>query len=301
MKILILGAKGLLGEALQKTFADQEVVAYDRDDLDVTNFPLLKSKIIKLKSETIINCVAWNDVDGAEKELENGKGGGVDRAVLLNARVPEELARISKELGITFVTYSTDHVFDGENSAGYSENDAPNPVNAYGKSKALGEKAVQENGEKFYLIRTSRLYGAKPSSPAAKTSFVLGMIELAKKNKELKVVDEEPGAFTYVEDLAEATRKLIEEKFPYGIYHLTNSGAVTWYECARMIFQYLNASLEPSRKVAILLKTVSRSEFPRTAKMPKYSILINTKFPQLRDWNEALREFLKSQVSSFKS
>ncbi len=284
MKVLILGAKGLLGEALQKIFEDHETIVYDREELDVTDFTKLRLEITRLQPEVIISCVAWNDVDSAEAEEGRENSGGLNRARFVNCDVPRELAERSRKLGIIFVTYSTDHVFDGENPAGYREDDQPNPVNAYGRSKYCGEQAVQAVGGKSYIIRTSRLYGHKPRSPAAKLNFVLRMIELSKANKELSSVHEEPGVFTYVKDLAETTMKLILEKYPYGIYHLTNSGAVTWYECAREIFRYLN--------IEIKLKPAGRRDFPRPARTPKHSILQNTKFPPLRNWKDALHDFL---------
>lgn len=282
MRILILGAKGLLGEALQKTFTAHDVLACDREELDVTDFVRLRNEIARLSPDVVINCVAWNDVDGAE--AERGNAHARDRAMLLNCEVVRELARICSAAHIPLITYSTDHVFNGEKTAGYVEDDRPSPINAYGRSKACGEAALQEETSDFYLIRTSRLYGPKPRSPQAKSSFVLRMIELGAHNKEISVVDEEPGAFTFVKDLAEATKKIIEEKFPYGVYHLTADGAATWFECAKEIFAFL----EMEKK----LNPVRRKDFPRLAPIPPHSILLNTKFPHLRDWKDALHDFL---------
>lgn len=276
MKILIFGAKGLLGGALQQVFKDEEVIAYDREELDVTDFASLQAEIKKIQPAVIINCVAWNDVDDAEK---NPAG-----AQLLNSEVVRELARIAKDLGIIFVTYSTDAVFDGEKRTGYREDDVPNPINEYGKSKRAGEEVLEKVGGQYYLIRTSRLYGSMPKSPDAKKSFVFLMMDLAKKNNELRVVNEEPGALTNVLDLAEATRELISQKYPYGVYHLINSGFGTWYQYAREIFAILGQSVK--------LIPVTRVEFPRPAPSPRYSILLNTKFPPLRDWRVALKDFL---------
>ena len=281
MKVLILGAKGLLAGALQKVFANEEVVAYDREELDVTDFAALREAIEKIKPAVIINCVAWNDVDGAEKNPSGAR--------LLNCEVVRELAISAKDLGITFVTYSTDVVFDGEKQSGYREDDMPNPLNEYGKSKRTGEEAVEQVGGKYYLIRTSRLYGPMPVSPGAKKSFVFIMMDLAKKNPELRVVNEEPAALTNVADLAAATQQLVEEKYPYGIYHFTNSGFGTWYDYAKEIFAILGESVK--------LIPVTRAEFPRPAPSPRCGILLNTKFPPLRDWRVALNEFLLEHCS----
>ena len=281
MKILILGAKGLLGGALQKVFANEEVAAYDREELDVTDFAALRESVQKIKPAVIINCVAWNDVDGAEKNPAGAR--------LLNCEVVKELATIVKDLGIILVTYSTDVVFDGEKQNGYSEDDIPNPINEYGKSKRAGEEAVEKVGGQYYIIRTSRLYGPMPVSAGAKKSFVFIMLDLAKKNQELRVVNEEPAALTNVADLAMATKQLIEEKYPYGIYHLVNSSFGTWCDYAREIFAILKESVK--------LIPVTRAEFPRPAPSPRCGILLNTKFPPLRDWRVALKEFLLEHCS----
>ena len=279
MKILILGAKGLLGGALQKVFANEEVIAYDREELDVTDFAALRDSIQKIKPEVIINCVAWNDVDGAETDSAGAR--------LLNTTLVLVLAKITKELNIVLITYSTDAVFKGDNSLGYKETDTPDPINEYGRSKYAGEQALEKEGGNFYLIRTSRLYGPKPSSSGAKESFVFLMLRLAETNKELRVVDEEPGALTSVADLAEATKALIDEKYPYGLYHLTNSGQGTWHDYAREIFAILNKN--------VTLIPVTRAEFKRSAPSGKYNILLNTKFPPLHDWKVALKDFLLNE------
>lgn len=294
MKVLILGAKGLLGTALQKEFSDHEVIAYDREELDVTNFPVLNNEIGQLHPDIIINCVAWNDVDGAEDEAENSKRGKIDRAMMLNCEVVRELAKITKILNIPLVTFSTDHIFDGENPAGYTEKDMPSPGNAYAQSKYCGEVALPKETDKFYLVRTSRLYGPKPPSEQAKPSFVLMMVELGKGNQEIKIVNEEPGAFTYAKDLAAAIKKLIIEKYPYGIYHLVGSGSATWYECAKEIFSARGGSAAGGKYLEVKLIPVSRADLPRKVNLPKFSILLNTKGPKLRDWKAALHDFLKN-------
>lgn len=276
MKVVILGAKGLLGEALVAAFADRDVRAYDRDELDVTDFGRLRDELTRVRPDVVINCVAWNDVDGAETKQE--------AAELLNARVPRELAKITRAIDAILVHYSTDNVFDGNNASGYAEDAAPNPVNAYGRSKYGGEIGVREETKKYYLIRTSRLYGTKPSSPIAKPSFVVRMVELGRTKKEMGVVDEEPGAFTYAKDLAEATKKILDERLPFGIYHRTADGAVTWYECAVEIFKYLN--------ISISVKPILRKDFPRLCRVPASSVLLSTKLPPLRNWRAALHEFL---------
>lgn len=276
MTVALLGAKGLLGEALQAVFAGHDVRGYDREELDVTDFSRLRDELARVRPDVVLNCVAWNDVDGAETKQE--------AAELLNTRVPRELAKISQSLEAVLVHYSTDNVFDGNNPSGYAEDALPNPVNAYGRTKYGGEIGVREEAQKYYLIRTSRLYGKVPSSAIAKPSFVMRMIELGKTRTEISVVNEEPGAFTYARDLAVATRQILEEQLPFGIYHRTADGVATWYECAVEIFKYLNLS--------ITVKPILRKDFPRAARVPASSVLLSTKLPPLRSWRDALHEFL---------
>lgn len=276
MKAVILGAKGLLGEALTAAFAGDEVNSYDREELDVTDFARLREELARVRPEVVLNCVAWNDVDGAETKQEI--------AELLNARVPRELAKITRAIDSVLVHYSTDNVFDGNILSGYDEQALSSPVNAYGRSKFGGETGVREEAQKYYLIRTSRLYGTKPSSSIAKPSFVVRMVELGLTQKEISVVNEEPGAFTYAKDLAAATRQIIDEKRPFGIYHRTADGAATWYECAVEIFKYL--------KLPVAVTPILRKDFPRRCRVPASSVLLTTKLPPMRDWRIALHEFL---------
>ncbi len=288
MKICIFGAEGLLGVALQEVFFDCEVVAYDLPAFDVLDFVRLKNELQATKPDAVINCVAWNDVDGAEQEKKIGDSGGVNRALLLNSEVPLQMARICSELLIPLITYSTDNVFEGNLPNGYDEQTQQNPVNAYGESKYRGEENVKNSCEKFYIIRTSRLYGNNARSKLSKQSFVNLVIQLLQKNIPLQFVDEEPGAFTNVVDLARATQQLLNEKFAYGIYHLVNEGSGTWYDCARLIADRIkkDATIQP----------VTRAEFPRSAHVPRYSILLNTKAPHLPDWKDSMNNFLALSI-----
>ena len=276
MKVLILGGKGLLGGALAKAFLGHNVIVWDRAELDIADETSARKKIPELRPELIINCAAWNDVDGAEDHP--------DQAERLNGTAVGSLAAIARELGVTIIHYSTDYVFDGTNREGYDEDASPNPINAYGRSKALGERLLREATDEFYLIRTSRLYGPRPESPAAKISFVLRIAELARLKREVSSVDEESGAFTYVKDLAEATRRLVRDSAPYGIYHLTPSGQATWYQCAKEIVSSLG--------LATVVRPVPRSAYPVRRVIPPYTLLRSTKVPHLRDWKIALRDFL---------
>lgn len=196
------------------------------------------------------------------------------------------LAREIRAIGGILVHYSTDYVFKGDKKEGYNELDKPNPQSAYAKSKYYGEQELQKNIDKFYLIRLSRLFGRPASSNLGKKSFVDLMLELSKTKKELNIVNEELDCPTYAPDLAARTKEIIEWKKPFSIYHVTNSGACTWYEFAKEIFTIKNINVK--------INHVQASFFPRLAKRPKYSILLNMKLPVMRSWKKALNEYLNN-------
>jgi dTDP-4-dehydrorhamnose reductase len=274
--ILILGAKGTLGQELLRVFGSG-AVGWDREECDATNILDLRSKIADLKPSVIINCVAFNDVDGAETNES--------AAFLLNEQVPLNILTITNELNIPLVHFSTNYVFDGEKGE-YLETDEPCPESVYAKSKRAGELAVINTAKKFYLIRTAVLFGKKGESELSKKSFVELMLDLSKKTDTIKAVNDEINSLTYVLDLAHAVRALTSQKFPFGIYHFVNSGQASWYDFAKEIFKVTNTQVK--------LLPVPRTEFPRKAKTPKRAVLLNTKFIEFRPWQEALKEFLIS-------
>ncbi|MGE5425922.1 MAG: dTDP-4-dehydrorhamnose reductase [Bacillota bacterium] len=287
MPILILGSAGNLGGQLLKVFAKNDVIGWDRDDVDLLDSSELKRRLDALAPEVIINAAAYNAVDRCEsEEIEK------DLAFLLNSSLPACLADYCLAAGALLIHYSTDYVFGGDSrfSPAYQETDRPDPLNTYGASKAAGEQEVARRallGLNYYLIRTSKLFGPKGNNPLAKPSFFDIMLEAAGKNTELKAVDAEMSCFTYTPDLAEATHALWEEKAPRGIYHLTNSGAATWYQGAQELFRLSGSS--------VLVSPVGPDEWPRPAKRPAFSVLANTRRKPLRSWQEALAEYLENR------
>lgn len=287
-KILILGARGMLGSDLCFVFKKDKLICWDREDLDITNKKEVERKIKKLKPKIIINAAAYTNVEKAEKEFILAKK--------INAEAVRNLAEICAEIDAIFVHYSTDYVFDGKNKSGYDENDRPTkPINKYGLSKFLGEQElckfkVQNPNFKFYLIRTSWLFGSK-TEPKKHKNFVTTILKLAQEKKELKVVNDQFGKPTYTFDLAQATKKLLTSKKPFGlsaqagIYHLPNEGITNWYKFAKEI---VRASGLETR-----ILPCKTSEYKTLAKRPKYSILLNTKFNKLRSWRLALKDYLK--------
>lgn len=287
-KILILGSQGNLGNVLVKDFSsDYEVIAWDKEDIDITDEDLVINKIGEIKPEFIINTASYNAVDKCEEDE-----GEFELAQKINGEAVGFLAQAALETGSVLVHYSTDYVFDGKKEKGYRESDLPAPINRYGKSKLMGEQEIIKRsgrGLKWYLIRTSKLFGPRGNNPGAKPSFFDLVLKLAQEKEELQMIDgEEISCFTYTGDLSRATKDLIETKMPYDVYHLTNSGPVSWYEGAKYLLELKNIT-------DVKLKAISSQDYPRPAPRPKYSVLINTKLESLRPWQEALREYLDIQ------
>jgi len=276
MKVLIIGAKGMLGQELVKVFHDHEVLAWDREDCDITKKDEVQNKIQQAAPDLVINSAAYNDVDGAERNK--------DLADRINGYAPGYIAEAADKAGARLVHYSTDYVFRGDRKQGYKEDAMPDPISVYGLSKYLGELETVKFTKKYYLIRLSRLFGKPGIGEDAKKSFVDKMLELAKTRDKLDVINEEVSCPTYAPDLAKRTREIVEGDYDFGIYHGANKGACTWYEFCQNIFKI--------KEISVKLNPVPGSKFPRPAKRPAYSILLNTKLPEARTWQEALWQYL---------
>ena len=284
MKTIIIGARGMLGQELKKIFQDWNPICWDQAEIDIIDKKNVNEKIFEIKPKLVINAAAYTNVDGAETNR--------DLAMKVNGYGVGNLAEACKKVNAILIHYSTDYVFDGKNLEGYKEDDQPkNPINVYGESKLLGEKMLRENTDRFYLIRLSWLFGKFGKN------FVETMLQLAEKNEIIKVVNDQRGKPTFALDLAKKTRSLVEEKFPFGIYHITNEGACSWHEFAKEIFKIVQTQKAKPRDFAcenIKVIPVSSKEFPTAAKRPAWSILINTKLPLSRPWQKALEEYLKN-------
>jgi dTDP-4-dehydrorhamnose reductase len=277
-RVLILGSKGTLGGQLMQLYP--EAVGWDREDLDVLDYPSLRAKIGSLgfTPDAIVNCVAFNDVDGAEDRPE--------QAFALNADFVAELAGYAKAVGVPLVHYSTNYVFDGVQGE-YAEADAPAPLSAYGRSKLRGEQMAAASGAWCYVVRTAVIFGPKGTSGLSKKSFVDIMLDLSAKRDSIQVVSDEINSLTYAPDLAAGTVRLLGALPPPGIYHLTNSGGASWFDFAQEIFRIAG------KNVTVL--PVPSSHFPRKAARPPRAILLNTKLSPLRPWQAALSEFLNAK------
>jgi len=285
MSILILGAAGNLGGQLKKFFSNQELYSWDKFDFNFLDFQELSERLRALSPRVIINAAAYNAVDKCETDEAE--------AVLawkLNRDLPGVLADYCLEANSWLVHYSTDYVFggDGRLAGAYQENEKPNPINVYGRTKFAGEQEIARRallGLNYYLIRTSKLFGPKGDNPDSKPSFFDIMLSLSEKQAIIKVVDAEKSCFTYTPDLAVATKALIDENAGKGIYHLCNSGEATWYEAAQYFFQAIKRHQS--------LEALKPEDWPRPAARPPFSALVNKRRLPLRSWQKALDEYLQ--------
>lgn len=251
-----------MGKELSKVFPD--AIKFTRSELDITDEDRVSLTIEKIKPDVVVNAAAYTDVDGCEDDKE--------LAFNVNGRALKYIARSCSGTGATLVHYSTDYVFDGSKKE-YVESDKTNPINVYGQSKLMGEKNIIGNIKNYRIIRTSWLFGLQGKN------FVETMFRLSEEMDYVKVIDDQFGKPTYAVDLAHKTCEII--KLPPGIYHITNEGMCSWYEFAKAII----GNVAPC----------STDEFPRKAKRPKYSILVNTKTGFMRHWKEALKAYLEER------
>jgi dTDP-4-dehydrorhamnose reductase len=278
--ILVTGANGQLGWELGQLAANYpafKFVFIDRSQLDLS-YPESFEKIIQnITPDCIINTAAYTAVDKSETEKEF--------AFTVNATAVQELARISKELAIPFITYSTDYVFNGEAVEPYLCSTKVDPVNYYGSTKAAGESMAMEANENTIIIRTSWVFSSHGNN------FVKTMMRLMKERQNLNIVADQKGRPTYAKDLAITTMKMIEAinagKTIKGVYHFANMGETTWYDFADKIKAI--AGLD------CVLNPVETKDFPTPAKRPSYSVLDTSKIEQdlaidIRHWEDALTD-----------
>ena len=282
MKILLIGARGMLGRDLQPILSDRhEVIGKDIEDLDITVPKQVQKEIEALQPLTVINAAAFTDVDGCESQK--------DLAFKVNAEGAGHVARACRKADARLIYLSTDYVFDGTSQVPYSEEALPNPINVYGESKLQGEKAVREAEGNHLILRTAWLYGKNGKN------FVDTILRLVSQQKELRVVDDQQGSPTFSRDLSQAIAQLLE-KDVRGILHVTNSGSCSWFEFAQKILETKGI---PGWKTRVI--PISSRQLNRPARRPSNSVLDCSRFKDLtgntmRPWEEALGDYL-SEIS----
>ncbi|MBJ8006839.1 dTDP-4-dehydrorhamnose reductase [Bacillus cereus] len=276
MKVLVTGAKGQLGQDIVKLLEEQtwKVFAFGREELNITDEKQVNEKVLLIQPDIIIHTAAYTQVDQAESDEE--------AAFNVNAEGTKYLAQAAEKIGAKFCYVSTDYVFDGTKNDPYKTDDQTNPQTVYGKSKLAGEQYTQQYCSKYFIVRTSWVFGLYGNN------FVKTMIRLAEEKDELGVVSDQLGSPTYTTDLALFIIGLVKTS-KYGIYHASNSGVCSWYEFAKEIFK--------QSKKNIIVKPLSTKEFPRPAQRPAYSVLDQNKITEqgltvLPNWKEALERYL---------
>jgi len=283
VKVLITGARGQLGRDLESVFlstGNNQVISLGHNEMDVTRPALVKKLIAESKPGVVIHAAANTNVDGCELEPDN--------AYRVNALGARNVAVAAENTGAKLVYISTDYVFDGNAQRPYTEFDRTNPISVYGKSKLAGEQYVAVLSNKYFIVRTSWLYGEHGPN------FVKTMLRLAKEKTELTVVDDQVGSPAYTKDLAGFIADLVGTEL-YGTYHATNTGSCSWYRFARAIFQL--AGLEH-----VNVRPITTAELNRPAPRPAYSVLDHycirlEGLPDLRPWKEALQEYLANTTA----
>jgi dTDP-4-dehydrorhamnose reductase len=275
LKVLITGADGQLGYELNTLLRpNHDVHAYDLD-LDVTNREHVVSEIQKVQPDVVIHCAALTDVDGCEQDPT--------KAAAVNDQGTGNIVLACKQVNAIMVYVSTDFVFDGKTDRPYNEADIPNPINVYGKTKLAGENGVANGLDRFFIIRTSWMFGLHGKN------FVKTILRLAREQGKLAVVDDQTGSPTYARDLAGKITELMKTD-KYGLYHISNSGQTTWYGFACDILAM--AGLDE-----IVIKATTSGDLNRPARRPTYSVLANTVLSDsglapMREYKNALADFL---------
>jgi dTDP-4-dehydrorhamnose reductase len=304
-KILLTGKNGQVGADLAQLLPRLgEVVALDRRQLDLATPSDIRRTIRDHHPQIIVNTAAYTAVDQAEKEE------ALARAI--NTDAPGVIAEEAKKIGAMLVHYSTDYVFDGSKSSPYDENDLPNPLNVYGRTKLAGEQAIESTGVPHLIFRTEWVYATRGRN------FLLTILRLATQREELRIVRDQLGSPTWSRAIAAATVKVLAQlvkKEPSdpasalssasGTYHLTSSGQASWYEFAKAILEeaasvprrapWFEAATGGRPRIARRIIPITTNEYPTPARRPAYSVLSNLKFQSsmkfhLQDWQTQLHQ-----------
>ncbi len=288
MNILLFGKNGQLGSEFQKLLPHLgAVTSLDQEDLDLCDTLALKNALHDTKPDLIINASAYTAVDRAEKEI--------DKTMKVNALAPAVMAEAARKSNAVFIHYSTDYVFDGNKESPYTEDDAVNPLNVYGKSKFAGEENIAQAGKAYLVLRTSWVYSMRGES------FVSKVLGWARKNKTLRIVNDQISNPTWARELAKATQQILAQNLAdlheaisekRGIYHLAGSGYTSRYEWAKEIL-----ASDPNRteQLTQTLEPASSDEFPTPALRPRFSALDCSKITEtfdvrLPDWRVSLQK-----------
>ena len=290
-RILLTGLNGQVGQELQRTLAPLgEVIGVGRETMDLAQATSIRQAISEARPDVIVNAAAYTAVDKAETETE--------LAHSINGIAPQIMAEEAQRLGAALFHISTDYVFDGRKNTPYLEDDAPNPLGVYGKSKLVGEEGIRKTCDRYIILRTAWVYGTY-----GKSNFVKTMLRLFASRDEVRVVADQVGTPTWASDIASAIATLLPQLCPEqpqespltGIYNFTNSGMSSWYDFAIAIFEEAEQLGFPLKVQRIV--PITTSEYPTPAQRPAYSVLSGKKvsaalgtYPPY--WRDGLRQML---------
>ena len=285
MKVLVTGASGQLGTDVCKVLTDSQLIRLTHKDIEIGDMDSVKQAFNKYKPDIIVNTAAYVRVDDCEDEKE--------KAFQVNALGARNVAVVAQELGARLVHISTDYVFGGEvgpRTTPYTEFDTPIPLSIYGKSKLAGENLVRHFCLRHFIVRASGLFGVAGSSGKG-GNFIETMLRLTRERDELKVVNDQVFSPTYTRDLAQKIAQLITTEY-YGIFHITNKGACSWYEFTAEILELacIKTTVVP----------ITSDQYPQKARRPRYSVLDNyhlrlLNMDDMRPWQEALKDYLAAR------
>jgi dTDP-4-dehydrorhamnose reductase len=285
--IWLIGNKGMLGSDVEEALKEKKFQYAATDlEVDITDIETLRRFVRDKTFKWIINCSAYTAVDRAEVEPV--------KAFQVNAQGPLNIAEVANQIGAKLIHISTDYVFDGEKDGAYTEDDIPNPMCVYGKSKLEGEKNIQNVFENFIIIRTAWLYGKNGKN------FVNTMLKLFDERDSLKVVSDQWGSPTYTKDLAGAIIHIVQfPKTEFGIYHFTNDGKTSWHDFAKKVYELAKKRFLIEKLVEIV--GISTSEYPTRAHRPRNSYLSKERIKTvyrtvIRGWENALESYIESLV-----
>ena len=292
--IFLLGANGQLGKELEIVLSGYDLTSLKKSDLDVTNIENVNSVFQNLNQGIVINASAFTNVDEAESNFE--------QANKVNAQSLRTISKICQNSKSILIHFSTDYVFDGEKTSPYTEEDKTNPINAYGRSKLLGEEEIKKNLEDFYIFRTSWVYGKFGKN------FPKTIIDLMQTKEELNIVGDQTGIPTSTNLLAHITKYFIEQinsqsEIEFGVYNAVPDGKTSWYIFAKYIYKVLKRKYPSSCKTNLINETSSKI-FKRDAARPKNSILDNKKIKnkmqqfKMYNWETYLDRFLDSYLDN---
>jgi dTDP-4-dehydrorhamnose reductase len=283
VRALLLGGGGQLGTEIRRTWNGWTIDAPPHSEIDIEDTSAIAAAIERARPDLLINCAAFHNVDRCEEVPE--------RALAVNAGAVDQMARLARDNHVTFLTVSTDYVFDGTAKVPYAETDAPHPISAYGTSKLAGELLVERLQMNAFVVRTCGLYGERASSTKGYT-FVDRVLAQARADEPIRIVSDVIASPTFAGHLAEALLRLVETQ-TYGLYHAVNPGPVSWYQFAREVLSQagVDRSIEP----------ISASEWKAPARRPAFSALENAELRrlgiELPTWQEGIAAYLRLKSS----